>query len=192
MTTRLFRPASLVTRPIGKPSNGLSAVELMISLAISTVLLGSAVPMLQDLRTGQALRATAALLETDIQFARSQAMASGQPLRLSLQSINGAESCYVIHTGAANACRCDGAGQAHCDAGAKLLRLAEQPGASGITLAPVQRSLLFDPGKGTVTPTATLRVEDREGRAIHQIVNIMGRVRSCTPSVGLSGLKPCA
>ena len=175
MTARLFRPASLVTRPIGKPSNGLSAVELMISLAISTVLLGSAVPMLQDLRTGQALRATAALLETDIQFARSQAMASGQPLRLSLQSINGVESCYVIHTGAANACRCDGAGQAHC-----------------ITLAPVQRSLLFDPGKGTVTPTATLRVEDREGRAIHQIVNIMGRVRSCTPSAGLNGLKPCA
>ena len=191
MTALLFRPVRSVIRPIGKRSKGLSAVELMISLAISALLMGSAVPMLKDLCNGQALRATAALLETDIQFARSQAMASGQPLRLSLQSVNGAESCYVIHTGAANACRCDGAGQAHCDAGATLLRLAEQPGASGITLAPVQRSLLFDPGKGTVTPTATLRIQDRDGRAIHQVINIMGRVRSCTPSVGLNGLKPC-
>jgi type IV fimbrial biogenesis protein FimT len=191
MTALLSRPARSATRLIGKRSKGLSAVELMISLAISAVLMGGAVPMLKDLRNGQALRATAALLETDIQFARSQAMASGQPLRLSLQSVNGAESCYVIHTGAANACRCEGAGQAHCDAGATLLRLAEQTGASGITLAPVQRSLLFDPGKGTVTPTATLKIQDRDGRAIHQVINIMGRVRSCTPSVGLNGLKPC-
>jgi len=191
MTALLSRPAQSATRLIGKRSKGLSAVELMISLAISAVLMGGAVPMLKDLRNGQALRATAALLETDIQFARSQAMASGQPLRLSLQSVNGAESCYVIHTGAANACRCEGAGQAHCDAGATLLRLAEQTGASGITLAPVQRSLLFDPGKGTVTPTATLKIQDRDGRAIHQVINIMGRVRSCTPSVGLNGLKPC-
>jgi len=191
MTALLSRPAQSATRLIGKRSKGLSAVELMISLAISAVLMGGAVPMLKDLRNGQALRATAALLETDIQFARSQAMASGQPLRLSLQSVNGAESCYLIHTGAANACRCEGAGQAHCDAGATLLRLAEQTGASGITLAPVQRSLLFDPGKGTVTPTATLKIQDRDGRAIHQVINIMGRVRSCAPSVGLNGLKPC-
>ena len=117
--------------------------------------------------------------------------ASGaMPFRLSIQSLGGGGSCYTVHTGAAQACRCQGGGQAQCDAGARLLRLAEQPGAGGITLTPVQRSILFDGGKGTVTPTATIKVTDHDGRAIHQIVNIMGRVRTCTHNRGLGGLKP--
>jgi type IV fimbrial biogenesis protein FimT len=44
------------------------------------------------------------------------------------------------------------------------------------------KSLTFDPLKGTVTPTATLRVEGKDGRAIHQVINLLGRVRSCSPN----------
>ena len=172
-------------------SRGLSMVEMMCALAITLVLLGGALPMVRDLRAGQALQATAALLETDIQLAKSEAAAGAMPVRLSVQRLVDGGSCYTVHTGAAQACRCQGGGKAQCDAGARLLRLAEQPGAGGITLTPVQRSILFDGGKGTVTPTATIRVTDRDGRAIHQIINIMGRVRSCTPNRGLGGLKPC-
>ena len=43
------------------------------------------------------------------------------------------------------------------------------------------------PCKGTVTPTATLRVEARDGRAIHQVVNLLGRVRSCSPQGRIAG-----
>ena len=64
-------------------------------------------------------------------------------------------------------------------------------GNCGISLAPLQRSILFDAGKGTVTPTATFAITDRDGRSIRQIVNIMGRVRSCTTTRGLGGLRPC-
>jgi type IV fimbrial biogenesis protein FimT len=53
------------------------------------------------------------------------------------------------------------------------------------------KSLTFDPVKGTVTPTATLRVEARDGRAIHQIVNLLGRVRSCTPGGRVSDERSC-
>lgn len=171
--------------------HGLSLVEMMCALTITLVLLGGALPMVRDLRAGQALQATAALLETDIQLAKSEAAAGSMPVRLSIQGLTGGGSCYTVHTGAAQACRCQGGGQAQCDAGARLLRLAEQPGASAIVLSPVQRSILFDGGKGTVTPTATIKVTDRDGRAIHQIINIMGRVRTCTPNRGLGGLKPC-
>lgn len=170
---------------------GLSAVEMMCALTITLVLLSGSLPMVRDLRAGQALQATAALLETDIQLAKSEAAAGSMPVRLSIQSLTGGGSCYTVHTGAAQACRCQGGGQAQCDAGARLLRLAEQPGADTISLSPVQRSILFDGGKGTVTPTATIKVTDRDGRAIHQIINIMGRVRTCTPNRGLGGLKPC-
>lgn len=177
--------------PKPAPSRGLSLVETMCALAITLVLLAGALPMVRDLRAGQALQATAALLETDIQLAKSEAAQGSESVRLSVQSLGVGGSCYTVHTGAAQACRCQGGGQAQCDAGARLLRLAEQPGAGGIMLGPVQRSILFDGGKGTVTPTATIKVTDRDGRAIHQVINIMGRVRSCTPNRGLGGLKTC-
>ena len=174
-----------------RPAAGLTLVELLCTLAILGVLLGGALPMLNQLRATQALRATADLLETDLQYARSLALTGGQTVRLSVQELADGRACYLIHTGGAQACQCQGNGLARCDAGSQLLRLVDLDPASGIRLASASRSLQFDASKGTVTPTATLRLTDRDGRAIHQVVNIMGRVRSCSPS-GLGGLRPCA
>ena len=52
-------------------------------------------------------------------------------------------------------------------------------------------SMLFDPVHGTSTPTGTLRVLDSRGRAIHHVVNIMGRVRSCSPQGAVPGYRAC-
>ena len=172
-------------------AHGLSLVELMCVLAITAVLLGNTLPAMSELLARQALQATAALLETDVYLARSEAQRRGQPVRLSVQTVAGGSTCYLVHTGAAHACRCTGGGQSQCDAGARVLRLSEQTGTTGIGLQGAPQSLLFDAGKGTVTPTATLKLVDRDGRAIHQIVNIMGRVRSCTTTAKLGGLRPC-
>lgn len=170
---------------------GLSLVELLCSLAIVALLVGGALPMFNELRWSQALQSAASLLETDLHHARSLAVISGRPVRLSIQAPASGGSCYVVHTGAAHACRCDGHGQAQCVAGAELLRLAEQPASAGIRLTPAERSILFDGGKGTVTPTATLKLTDPDGRTIHQVVNIMGRVRTCAAVGTLGGLRPC-
>ena len=171
--------------------SGLSLVEFLCSLAIMALLMGGALPLFDELRWSQALQSTASLLETDLHHARSLAVISGRPVRLSIQAPSAGGSCYVVHTGAAHACRCDGRGQAQCEAGAELLRLAEQPVNAGIRLAPVNRSILFDGGKGTVTPTATLKIIDPDGRTVHQVVNIMGRVRTCAVGGSLGGLRPC-
>jgi type IV fimbrial biogenesis protein FimT len=171
--------------------HGLSLIELLCSLTIALLLLGSALPALSDLRSSQALLATAALLETDLHHARSLAMASGQAVRLSLQVLPDGRSCYAVHTGPANACRCDGQGQARCEADASLLRLEEQTASRGPRIGPVSRSIAFDGDHGTVTPTATLKVSAADGRSVHQVINIMGRVRSCTPNGPLGGIKPC-
>ena len=171
--------------------SGLSLVELLCSLAIMALLMGGALPLFNELRWSQALQSAASLLETDLHHARSLAVISGRPVRLSIQAPSAGGSCYVVHTGAAHACRCDGHGQAQCDAGAELLRLAEQPVNAGIRLAPVDRSILFDGGKGTVTPTATLKIIDPDGRTVHQVVNIMGRVRTCAVGGSLGGLRRC-
>jgi type IV fimbrial biogenesis protein FimT len=178
-------------RGLHRRAIGLSMVEMLCSLAITLVILGGALPMCRELRASQALQATAALLETDLQYARSLAVTGRRSIRLSVQALDSGGSCYLVHTGAAQACRCAGHGRAQCEPGAELLRLVEQDLPAGITLAPVQRSILFDGDKGTVTPTATLKVTDRDGRAIHQVINIMGRVRSCVPAGSLGGLRPC-
>jgi type IV fimbrial biogenesis protein FimT len=53
------------------------------------------------------------------------------------------------------------------------------------------RSVVFDASRGTSTPTGTFRVVGRDARAVHLVVNIMGRVRACTPTPGLSGYPAC-
>ena len=170
---------------------GLSLVEMLCSLAIMALLVGGALPMFNELRWSQGLQSAASLLETDLHHARSLAVVSGRPVRLSIQAPTAGGSCYIVHTGAAHACRCDGHGQAQCEAGAEMLRLVEQPVTAGIRLAPTERSIVFDGGKGTVTPTATLRLTDPDGRTIHQVVNIMGRVRTCAAVGTLGGLRRC-
>lgn len=177
--------------PSLRSRRGLSTIEVMCTLAVTAVLVGGALPLFDQLRWLHGLRSAAALLETDLHHARALALASGRPVRFSVQAMPTGGSCYVVHTGAAQACRCEGQGRARCDAGADLLRLEEQPPGGPVRLAPTNKSIVFDGGKGTVTPTATLQVIDREGRAIHQVINIMGRVRSCTPTGVLGGLRPC-
>lgn len=171
---------------------GLSMVELLCTLAITTVLLGGAVPLVSELQLGQRLQATAALLETDIHLARSAAISGGRSVRLVAQALPGGGSCYLLHDGAANACDCSDDGRARCNAGVQLLRIETQPAGSGVVLAALARPLVFDAHKGTVTPTATLRLTARDGRTLHQVVNIMGRVRSCSPAGAVGGIRACA
>jgi type IV fimbrial biogenesis protein FimT len=60
-----------------------------------------------------------------------------------------------------------------------------------VTLLSNVRSIMVDPRLGTSTPGGTLRLSDRAGREIRHVVNIMARVRSCTPSGRLPGWRPC-
>ena len=170
---------------------GLSLVELLCTLALSAVLLGGTIPMLRDMRAALVLNATAALLETDMQYARSMAIVTGQSVRLAVLATAGGGSCYLLYVGAANGCHCEAQGLSRCEAGSNMLRREEQTARSGVTLAPLARSILFDGNKGTVTPTATVQVLAADGRAIHQIINIMGRVRSCSPSGSVAGVPVC-
>ncbi|MBI5258319.1 MAG: GspH/FimT family pseudopilin [Burkholderiales bacterium] len=171
-------------------SLGLSMVEIMCTVSLLTTLAGIALPNLDAWRTRQAVLGVAAELETDIQLARSTAVALQNPIRLETQALDNG-SCYLLHTGNKHQCECIGQGQAKCLGDAKVVRLAEQPLNGGARLTTTDISVAFDPHRGTVTPTATFKVVDKHGNSIHQVVNIMGRVRSCTPNGGSSGIKSC-
>lgn len=172
-------------------TRGLTLVELMCALCITGLLLAGALPALREFQLRQTLDSVAALLETDVQYARSLARASDRTVRLAVQATTDGGSCYVIHSGPASACRCDAGGAARCEGTAQLLRVQLVAASAGVRITTASRSIVFDAGKGTVTPTATFVVSDRDGRAVHQIVNVLGRTRSCTPN-GLTGYRHCA
>lgn len=173
-----------------RPVRGLGLIELVVCLAIGVTLLAGVLQGLRTLGSRQTVEAAAALLETDLRHARSQALALDRPVRFEVQAPTPAATCYVVYSGPAGSCRCSADGTAQCRAGGELWRAAGQPPEAGVRILHGGRPLTFDPSKGTVTPTATLVVADADGQAIHQVVNILGRVRSCSPQ-GLAGLRPC-
>jgi type IV fimbrial biogenesis protein FimT len=117
-------------------------------------------------------------------------VARNQPVRLSF--FNSAEgSCYVVHTGLSTQCSCAASGPATCNGGALEIKTVQFAARDRIGLQANTSSLLFDPLHGTSSPTATLRVQGMNGRAVHHVVNVMGRVRSCSPLNTVPGYPAC-
>lgn len=167
---------------------GLTLVETCVTMSIACVLLGTALPGFNDMLARRKLTGVATELLGDIAYVRGAAVARNQPVRLSFHAL-ATGSCYVVHTGAAADCRCSADGIAQCSGSAVALKTVLQA-ASGVAVQANVRSMLFDPVRGTTSPAGTVRVVGDSG-AIHHVVNIMGRARSCSPSAGVPGYKAC-
>ena len=89
---------------------GVTWLETCVVLTILGLISSAAVPAMGQLIDSRRLEGTAVQLATDVQFARSEAVARNQPVRISLFATPQG-SCYVVHTGAAGQCLC--AGSAH-------------------------------------------------------------------------------
>ena len=177
-------------RPAARRQRGLTLIEACTVLAVTVVVATSAAPDMRDLIDTRRLDGAATQLATDIQYVRSAAVARNEPLRLSLHPSPGG-SCYVIHSGAADQCSCDVAGPAQCVGGARELKTVTLADAERLSLQANVGSVLFDPLHGTSSPTGTLRVIGSRGRAVHHVINIMGRVRSCSPQPAVPGYRAC-
>jgi type IV fimbrial biogenesis protein FimT len=169
---------------------GVTLVETTVVASVMAVVAGLAVPGFQDAVQRRHLDGAVAELETDIHYTRMLAVARNAPMRISFEATVGG-SCYVIHTGAAGQCRCSDAGAAVCDGEAQAERSVHFPASGPISLKSTSRSVVFDPMKGTSTPTATMQLTARNGMTVRQVMNIMGRVRSCSPAPALSGYRAC-
>ena len=181
------------TNPIARTAQrGVTLIETMSVLFVVSLAIGTAMPSLASLRQKAELAGAAAQVETDVQFARSQAVALNRTVQLTLREANGA-TCYIIHTGPAADCTCSGQvpSASTCGDNSGLLRAVSFASQGSVQVRSSSKSITFDPIRGTVTPTATLRVEARDGRAIHQIVNLLGRVRSCSPQGPVVGERTC-
>jgi type IV fimbrial biogenesis protein FimT len=169
---------------------GFSLIEAMVVLAAMAIVATTATPSLVALIDGRRLDAAATSLAADLQFVRTEAVARNRPIRLSVHT-SGSESCWIVHTGLAAQCSCQPAPPAVCAAGAAEIKTVRFDRLDRVSVQANVASILFDPLHGTSTPTGTLRLVDPRGRAVHHVVNVMGRVRTCSPGGAVPGWRAC-
>ncbi|HKX40674.1 MAG TPA: GspH/FimT family pseudopilin [Burkholderiaceae bacterium] len=170
---------------------GITLIEACVTLAVVTTVAASAAPGMRSLIAARRLDGTASQLGRDLQFARGTAIARNQRVRFSLHGTPDG-SCYVVHTGGADECECGrGDGPAVCHGDARELRTVRLSGTDRVAMHSNVASILFDPLHGTSTPTGTLRLVGADGREVRQIVNVMGRVRACSPQGSVPGYRAC-
>jgi len=173
-----------------RQQSGVTLIEACMVIAIASIVVAITVPSLQGLIETRRLAGAASQLVTDLQWVRTEAVVRNQAVRVSFHATaNG--SCYVMHTGAATQCSCDAPGAAVCTGGAEQIRTVRLPSEDRVGLQANVGSMLFDPLHGTVSPTGTLRLIGPRGREVHHVVNVMGRVRSCTPLGAMPGYRTC-
>lgn len=169
---------------------GFTLIEASMVLAVSAVLAASAAPGMQDMIAARRLDNAVGQLSNDIHLVRTAAITRNQALRLSFMPRAGG-SCYAIHTGNAGDCVCDGAGPAVCRAGAREIKTVVIADRDHVSIVSNAGSMLFDPMHGTSTPSGTVRIVGTNGREVRHIVNVMGRVRSCSPAPSVPGYRAC-
>jgi prepilin-type N-terminal cleavage/methylation domain-containing protein len=176
-------------------TRGFTAVEMMITVLIISLLVLLAGPSFQAIFDRQRVRAVAADLSSDIQFARSEAVRLNGPVTVSF-SPGTTPWCYGIAAGSA-ACDCTGtACTIKTVTGTDFKNVSMTPypnGANGLSIDPRQGRLGAVAGGGSgampdyiafassTTPAASLRVQ----------LNILGRVAQCSPSGTLAGFPTC-
>ncbi len=167
---------------------GHSLVETMIALGIAGVVAGLALPGWNEASERRRVEAAAAELETHFAHVRSQAVAMNRTLRLHFVN----DRCYVVHTGGSStACSCADDGSATCSGGAQVLQVRHWSAQTPLRVLSNRSSIGFDATKGTVTPTATVQIIGASGTTLHNVISLMGRVRSCAPEPGLPGHPTC-
>lgn len=169
---------------------GLTLIEACATLAIVSILAGTALPSFDSMLKTRRLEGKAAEMAIDLRYVRSEAVARNEGVRVSFHNTAGG-TCTLIHTGATTDCSCDNSGVAQCTGAAVALKTLFNAAASGTSIQANVASMRFDQNNGTVTPAATVRVVGADGRAIHHVVNIMGRVRSCSPGGAVRGVVAC-
>lgn len=170
---------------------GLGMVETLAALGVIATLIALAVPAVRNAHERRRLEGQAAELATDIQVARSEAIARNKVVRISFGSDAGG-TCYLLHTGDLGTCSCASEGNGQClDPTSTRIKNAGFPARLGVNLHANVAAMTFDPISGTTTPAGSIDLTSGDGSAIRQVVNIMGRTRTCSPQGRFTGHKTC-
>ncbi|MFN9708354.1 MAG: GspH/FimT family pseudopilin [Burkholderiales bacterium] len=168
---------------------GLTLPEILVVLSLLAITLSGAVPAFAAHRDYVRLKQASMQLVTDLQLARSESALRNLPVRWSWQPYPEG-SCYILHTGRSTSCPCTLL-SVHCEPGSLLLKSVRWGRKDQISLQSNVTSIRFDPTLGTSTPAARLKLTTSQGKSIDHVINIMGRIRTCSTPDNRLGLPGC-
>lgn len=177
------------------PRRGFTLVELLLAVALVSVLIVLVAPSMREMIAVQRVRSINAELLTNLQFARSEAVRRNAPVKVSFAS-DSSQSCYTAWIGGVlGTCNClDGAGNA-CSGGPTEIRTVSVPRSLGIELAASSSQLaqvVFRSETGqTDTPDFRVDVVSDVRGQLRTTVNSTGRPSVCTPDGSISQTAPC-
>ncbi|MEH0165659.1 GspH/FimT family pseudopilin [Paucibacter sp. JuS9] len=175
-----------------KGMQGLGLVECLMYCAILGILLGKALPAMQELRLRQRIQGLAETVRTDVMLARGESIRLGEAVHVRF-NVHATGTCYLLHTGASGACACNSDGLAVCSAEAQSLKLHWIPLELRASVKANVPSMAFSGYRGTVSPTGSIDIAATDRKAtIRHVVSLAGRVRSCTPDGSFRRLNACS
>ncbi len=161
-----------------KQSRGWSLLEGLLATALAASMTAVAWAQLADWLSMRRLQAASADWASVLMSARQWSFELQQPVRLELGS-DSRGACLMAHTGQRG--DCGGCGSPPmCRSGVRLVARS-LPLPSGVSASANISSQLWNPGSRSVTPAGTLRLHLSDGRTVHHVVNLAGRLRRCSP-----------
>ena len=179
------------TARLDDAQKGITLIETLVVITLLAILTAIAVPSFKDIILNRRLEGKAREYVTHMNWARSLAVSSNQAVNLRIAT-GGNASCYVIFQGPLNDCSCNASGAA-CTTPSNERLVVVLPHSNGIRVSARTESATtqINPRLGTITPTLTAIFTADNGKAIHNISNILGRTRSCMPTEASFGFRMC-
>lgn len=179
------------TRSTRMHSTGVSLLENLIGITVLSIAAMLATSTWGNQHNSKRLVGHIDELIQDMHWARSEAISRGASVRLTLLGESGGQACYVIHTGEANACDCASSPSQSCSSTATALKVVKLTSSENLSLSYTNKSILWNSRTGGVTPAGTVRLEHPNVGRVHVVVNMMGRIRTCSPGGLVAGHPSC-
>jgi type IV fimbrial biogenesis protein FimT len=176
---QIGRKKPMLHPPRGK---GFTVIELMIAVAIIGVLAALAIPSLTDFIEKNRLKGAAEEAQSLLQFARSEAVKRNADVFTRFAADGTTTWCF----GTSTATNCDCTSSTSCAisiAGTAVVKRIVSTDFSNISLTtPANYELTFDHRRGMTSNNGTLSFTSPRGYEIRVVVNVLGRIRVCSPS----------
>jgi prepilin-type N-terminal cleavage/methylation domain-containing protein len=178
----------------GRTMLGFTIIELMTVMIIAAVLAVIAVPSFNNFAAKRRMEGVFAELHTDLQLARSEAVARSRAVRVTF-----GPSCYVVHVAAAGSTTACTQTTETISAGDTRIKLLQLAAGTNATLSP-QSSLTyveFEPVRGAASwngsgSAATIDAASTAGAwQLRAQTLVTGRVQLCSPSGSIEGFATC-
>ena len=159
---------------------GLTAIELIIVLAVTAILLVVGVPDFQNINEKRRLKGAAEAMRQDLRFARTEAIKRNQRVRLTFTG-SGDAWCYGVAL-VGEACDCTRPDQCRLDGVRRVRDSGAFPGVDLVaaSFAGGRTFTTFNPIYGTAG-NGTAKLRSPGGDNLWVRLSVLGRARVCTP-----------